>query len=98
MLLLALPQTLSEPSPPYRWRFKIQETYTKDNRVDTRLTDAGDCPPTGCNQPLTLKFKTASLNQKFGGNAPFLCFIFDQTKPHCKEGATWVEEYGGCPY
>jgi hypothetical protein len=39
---------------------------------------------------------TASL--VFDGNAPFLCFVSDQTRSYCKEGAKWAEEYGGCPY
>jgi hypothetical protein len=98
MLLLALLPILSEPSPPYRWRFQIQETYKKGDKVTTHFISSGDYPPEGYSQPLTLKFQTTQLQHTFGGNAPFLCFIFDQTKPYCKKGAKWVEEYGGCPY
>jgi hypothetical protein len=31
-------------------------------------------------------------------NLGYFCFMFNQTKPYCQEGAKWVEEYGGCPY
>jgi hypothetical protein len=66
--------------------------------VTTYLIGSRNCPTMGCNKPLTLNFTTSFLNKVFGGNALFLCFMFDQTKSYCREGARWAEEYGGCPY
>jgi hypothetical protein len=96
MLILALPPTLSEPPSPYHWRSKIQETCRRGSVVTTHLIGSRDCPSIGCRKPLTLNFTTASL--VFDGNAPFLCFMDDQTRSYCKEGVKWAEEYGGCPY
>jgi hypothetical protein len=100
MLLLALPPTLSEPSSSYHWRFRIQETYMKDNKVVTCLTNAGDCHPRGCSRLLALQLQH-SFSSTHGTrtiNLGYFCFTFHQTEPYCQERAKWVEEYGGCPY
>jgi hypothetical protein len=75
MLILALPPTLSEPSSSYHWRFRIQETYTKDNRVVTHLTDAGDCPSVGCSRLLTLQFQH-SFSSTWNKNYKSWLFLF----------------------
>jgi hypothetical protein len=100
ILLLSLPPILSEPSPPHRWRFKVEEAITKGERVTTQLFDSGECPPMGCSNSLALKFQP-SMSSTFGMrtiNFGFVCFTFDQTEPYCKKWAKWAEEYGGCPY
>jgi hypothetical protein len=92
---------VSSLSPSYLWRFKIRETYKPGSADITHHVSSGDCPPTGCSWVLTTLFTAKSIVPHPVGidiNLPYICFLFDQTQPHCKKGAKWSEEYGGCPY
>jgi hypothetical protein len=77
----------------YFWRFRIRETYTVSQTSITSLVGTGDCPPKGCQTPLSVPFKPRS-DSDFGCHCPF----FSQTKDYCKKGAPYTQEYGGCPY
>jgi hypothetical protein len=73
----------------YFWRFKIRETYTVSQTSLTSLVGSGDCPPKGCQTPLSVTFKPRS-DSDFGCHCPF----FSQTKDYCKKGAPYTQEYG----
>jgi hypothetical protein len=77
----------------YFWRFKIRETYTVSQTSLTSLVGTRDCPPKGCQTPLSVPFKPRS-DSDFGCHCPFL----SQTKDYCKRGSPWTQDYGGRPY
>jgi hypothetical protein len=92
-LVLTLPSMSGQANARgYFWRFKIRETYTVSQTSITSLVGTGDCPPKGCQTPLSVPFKPRS-DSDFGCHCPF----FSQTKDHCKKGAPYTQEYGGCP-
>jgi hypothetical protein len=75
-------------SPLYLWRFKIRETYKPGSADITHHMGSGDCPPTGCNQALTIPFAPKSIVPHPVGidiNLPYICFFFDQIQPYCKK-------------
>lgn len=64
-----------------------------DNKQSLQ-TGSGNCSMGGCQEPIEIATTPTSIAPLLMDRI-FVCFLFDQTKDHCKK---WPDRYGGCPH